>query len=217
MTSLMDAMAAWPAAVVYVIVGLLVGVESLGIPLPGETSVIAGVLLAEHPGSPETSLGIFGASVVGAVIGDTLGYILGRRRGAALLRRLGKRWPKQFSPNRIGYAEHLYVRYGAWAVFFGRFVALLRMLSGPMSGSLRMPYWRFLLANVAGAVAWAGAITLLVRWLGAAAATWIREFGWVMLAVVVVLVVVGIVLAMRSFNRRADAFQAPDSTGTDAR
>ena len=92
----------------------------------------------------------------GAIVGDSIGYAIGRRGGRPLFERLGRRFPKHFGPRHIGRAEHYFDRFGVWAVFVGRFIALLRILAGPLAGALRMPYWRFLVANVLGGIVWAG-------------------------------------------------------------
>lgn len=70
---------------------------------------------------------------------------------------LGGKFPGHFSEANIGMAERSFEKWGMWAVFFGRFVALLRIFAGPLAGVLRMPYWKFLLANVFGGILWAGA------------------------------------------------------------
>lgn len=208
--SLTSLIGALPAGAVYAIVGLLVAVESLGIPVPGETALITGALLSTHPASSiSISIwGVFLAALVGAVVGDSVGYTLGRRMGPGLIDRLSRRFPRHLSEQHVGYARHLFGRYGVAAVFGGRFVALLRILSGPLAGSLAMPYPRFLLANVAGAVGWAGAITLAVHLLGAAAHHWISGAGWVMLVVAVVVGLVASRRAGRVFDNRAQAFWA---------
>ena len=93
-------------------------------------------------------------------------------------------------------ARGLFERHGAWAVFFGRFVALLRILSGPLAATMGMHYGRFLLANAAGGLAWAGGTTAVVYYLGEAAEHYLAEFSWVALAVVA-LAVAGFALRSR--------------------
>ncbi len=66
-----------------------------------------------------------------------------------------------------------------WAVFFGRFVALLRIFAGPLAGVLRMPYWKFLIANVLGGIVWAGGTTAVIYYVGVVAEVWLKRFsGW---------------------------------------
>ena len=80
----------------------------------------------------------------GAIIGDTIGYSIGHRYGMSLFERLSKRFPKHFGPGHVALAKQLFHRWGVWAVFFGRFIALLRILAGPLAGALKMRYLRFL-------------------------------------------------------------------------
>jgi membrane protein DedA with SNARE-associated domain len=70
-----------------------------------------------------------------------------------------------------------------WAVFFGRFVALLRIFAGPLAGVLKMPYWKFLTANVLGGVAWAGGTTAVIYYVGVVAEPWLKRFSYVGLGV----------------------------------
>lgn len=203
LTALISTVPAWAA---YTIVGGLVGIESLGVPVPGETALITGSLLSTHPASRVSITGVFLAAFAGAVIGDSLGYSLGRRMGPSLIDRLSRRFPQHLSQQHIAHARFLFSRYGIAAVFAGRFVALLRILSGPLAGSLAMSYPRFLIANAAGAASWAGLITLTVHLLGSAAHHWISSAGWVLLAATLV---VGLLVsrhAARVFDDRARAY-----------
>jgi membrane protein DedA with SNARE-associated domain len=77
----------------------------------------------------------------------------------------------------VAAAERIFASRGAWAVFFGRFVAVLRILAGPLAGSLRMPYGRFLVANACG-IAWAAGMTYLIWFLGVAAGQWLSWLSW---------------------------------------
>jgi membrane protein DedA with SNARE-associated domain len=151
------------AALAYLVVGLVVGVESMGVPLPGETTLIAAALLASQ--GELDLVWVIGAASLGAIIGDSVGYYLGRRAGRGLFDRLGRR-SRHFSVDRIARAERYFGKYGVWTVFFGRFVALLRIFAGPMAGSLRMPYPRFLSANAAGGIAWSATIGLVAYKVG---------------------------------------------------
>jgi membrane protein DedA with SNARE-associated domain len=148
------------AVLAYLVVGLVIGVESIGVPLPGETTLIAAALLASQ-GQLRIEF-VIGAAAVGAIVGDSIGYYVGRRAGRRLFERLGRRF-HHFSDDRIVRAEKYFHRYGVWTVFFGRFVALLRIFAGPMAGMLRMHYPRFLAANAAGGIAWSTTIGI-VAW-----------------------------------------------------
>jgi membrane protein DedA with SNARE-associated domain len=191
-----------PPLAVYVIVGAVIGIESLGIPLPGEIMLVSAALMSSHHELAVNPIGVGTAAVIGAVVGDSIGYTIGRRFGMPLFDRLGRRFPKHFGPGHVALAERLFERWGARAVFFGRFIALLRILAGPLAGALKMRYPRFLAANVSGAVCWAGGTTALVYFAGVAAERWLSRFSWIAL---VVAVVGGIIAALLLRERTANA------------
>lgn len=174
-----------PPLTVYLVVGVVVGIESLGIPLPGEIVLVAAALLSSRHELAVNPLGVGVAGVVGAAVGDSIGYAVGRRFGLPLFDWLGRRFPRHFGPGHVGLAERIFIRWGSYAVFFGRFIALLRILAGPLAGALKMPYRRFLVANVAGAVCWAGGTTALIYYAGIAAERWLERFSWIALVVAV--------------------------------
>jgi membrane protein DedA with SNARE-associated domain len=91
-----------------------------------------------------------------------------------------------------------------WAVFFGRFVALLRIFAGPLAGVLRMPYWKFLIANVLGGIVWAGGTTAVIYYVGIVAETWLKRFSWLGL-VIAVLFGLGSMLILRRRAAKAEA------------
>ena len=184
-----------PPLAVYLVVGGVVGIESLGVPLPGEIVLVSAALMSSHHDLAVNPVGVGAAAVIGAVIGDSIGYTIGRRFGMPLFDRLGRRFPKHFGPGHVALAERLFNRWGVRAVFFGRFIALLRIFAGPLAGALKMPYPRFLAANVSGGICWAGGTTALVYFAGMAAERWMERFSWITL---VIAVVCGIV---RSPNR----------------
>jgi membrane protein DedA with SNARE-associated domain len=103
-----------------------------------------------------------------------------------MLERVGRRFPRHFGPAHLAHAERKFARYGVWAVFFGRFVALLRILAGPLAGALRVPYRKFLAANAAGGLAWSFGTTFAVFYAGKAAEKWLKGFSWVALVVAIV-------------------------------
>lgn len=170
-----------PPVAVYAVVALVIGAESMGVPLPGELTLISAALLAAS-GVANPWLVAIGASA-GAIGGDSIGYAVGRRGGRRLLERLGRRFPKHFGPAHLARAERVFAKYGVWAVFFGRFVALLRILAGPLAGALRVPYPKFLLANASGGITWSFGTTFVVYFAGHAAERWLNGFGWVALLV----------------------------------
>ncbi|MFE9426254.1 DedA family protein [Kitasatospora sp. NPDC006697] len=176
--------------VVYAVVAGLVFAEDalfVGFVLPGETAaVLGGTIAAAHRG---VSLPVMMAVVVlAAVLGDSVGYAVGRRFGPALLRtRLAVRHEA-----RIGKAQEFIREKGPTAVFFGRFVALFRALVPTLSGVSRMPYGRFLTFNVAGGVLWGVGFTLLGFLAGAAYARVEHLVGTALAVLVAVLVLVGL-------------------------
>ena len=98
-------------------------------------------------------------------------------------------------------AKRLFARWGVWAVFFGRFIALLRILAGPLAGALKMPYRHFLAANASGGLLWAGGTTAVVYYAGLAAERWLSRFSWIAL-VVAVLIGIGMTLLLRERTSR---------------
>ncbi|MCG6868438.1 MAG: DedA family protein [Gammaproteobacteria bacterium] len=121
-------------------------VEGFGIPAPGQTMLMAGAILAARGGM---SIGlVLGLSLLAAVLGNTLGYLLGRWGGRLILGKAG------VSEARMQRVESLFNRYGGGLVFGGRFFDGLRQLSGIVAGTLEMPWWKFSIFNVLGAVAW---------------------------------------------------------------
>jgi membrane protein DedA with SNARE-associated domain len=134
--------------------------ESMGLPFPGETLLLLGGASA---GAGYLEIwGVISAAAGGALVGDTLGYELGRWGGRPLLERYGHL--VYLKPRHLARAEAFIARYGTKAVFFGRFIAILRTYSAFLAGVSRLPYPRFLLFNAAGGILWA----LTYGWLGAA-------------------------------------------------
>jgi membrane protein DedA with SNARE-associated domain len=203
-----------PPLAVYGMVGAVVGIESLGIPLPGEIVLVSAALMSSRHELAVNPIGVGAAAVFGAVIGDSIGYAIGRRLGLPLFDRLGRRFPHHFGPAHVKFAERLFDRWGARAVFFGRFIALLRIFAGPLAGALKMRYARFLLANVSGALCWAGGTTALVYYAGMAAERWLTRFSWIALIVAVVCGVIAAVLLRERTSRaiaELDAEHADES------
>ncbi|MFF8093703.1 DedA family protein [Streptomyces sp. NPDC016675] len=189
-----------PAAAVYAVVGLVIGLESLGIPLPGEIILVSAALLSsQHGGVDPLVLGVCASA--GAVIGDSVGYAIGRKGGRPLLARLGRRFPRHFSDGHIATAERSFQKWGMWAVFFGRFVALLRIFAGPLAGVLRMPYWKFLIANVLGGIVWAGGTTAVIYYVGVVAESWLKRFSWLGLVLAVAIGVTSMLVLKRKAKR----------------
>jgi len=188
-----------PPLAVYLLVGLVIGLESLGVPLPGEITLVSAALLSSRHELAVSPVWIAAAASVGAIGGDTIGYLIGRRWGMPLFARLGRRFPKHFGPSHVAFAEHMFTKYGAWAVFLGRFIALLRIFAGPLAGALRMPYRRFLVANASGGIVWACGTTFVVYQLGVVAERWLTRSSWIGLGLALVAgVAMGLVIKRRT-------------------
>lgn len=141
---------------------LLIYLESLGLPLPGETALIGAVALAYEGQLPLT--GVFVVVVAAAVLGDNTGYLIGRHGGRALLERYGRL--VGLTPARRAWIETLYVRRGPIIVAGARFVVVLRQLNGVVAGAAAMRWSHFLAANIVGALLWTGAWTVLPYMVG---------------------------------------------------
>ena len=167
---------------------VVVMIESFGVPLPGETALIAfGVLAAEGHYSIASVIAVAAA---GAIVGDNLGYwLIGRVGGRALFRRW--HWLNQYSDRVLPRAEALMTRHGGKTVFFGRFVSILRYTVAWVAGLSRMNWWRFLFWNAAGGIVWATAVGLTAYYGGRAAADAIARYGLYAGVVVIVVVIVG--------------------------
>jgi membrane protein DedA with SNARE-associated domain len=188
-----------PPLAVYLVVGLVVGVESLGVPLPGEIVLVTAALMSSRHELDVAPGWIALAATAGAVIGDSIGYGIGRRHGMGLFAWAGRRMPRHFGPSHVLAAERLFARWGVFAVFFGRFIALLRIFAGPLAGALRMHYPRFLVANVLGGICWAAGTTFAVYLLGIVAERWLQRFSWIGLVVAVVAgLTIGVVVKRRT-------------------
>jgi membrane protein DedA with SNARE-associated domain len=204
-----------PPLAVYLLVGGVVGIESLGVPLPGEIVLVSAALMSSHHDLAVNPVGVGAAAVIGAVVGDSIGYSIGRRFGLPLFDRLGRRLPKHFGPGHVALAELLFSRWGVRAVFFGRFIALLRIFAGPLAGALKMHYPRFLAANVSGAICWAGGTTALVYFAGMAAERWLQRFSWIALVIAVVVGITAAILLRERTSRAITELEAEHQRDAD--
>lgn len=199
-----------PAVSIYALVGVVIGLESLGIPLPGEIVLVSAALLSSQHGELDpVVLGI--CATAGAIIGDSIGYAIGRKGGRPLLAWLERKFPKHFSAANVASAERSFQKWGMWAVFFGRFVALLRIFAGPLAGVLRMPYWKFLIANVLGGIVWAGGTTAVIYYIGVVAEDWLKRFSYFGLAIAVLIGVGSMLLVKRRAKKSAAASSAAEA------
>src|SRR5579863_150936 len=136
----------------------LVGLESLGIPLPGETILVAAGTYVGHTHKLNVWL-IFVVAAAGAVLGDNVGFWIGDKGGYRLLRKYGRYIRVDETEIKIG--RYIFDRHGGKVVFFGRFVSVLRTYAAFLAGTNQMRWRSFLVFNVAGGVAWAAIYSFL--------------------------------------------------------
>jgi membrane protein DedA with SNARE-associated domain len=175
---------------------LIVALESGGIPLPGETSLVtAGVLASRGHFEIEAVIAVAAA---GAIAGDNGGYWVGRTGGRRLLLRYA--WLRRYAERVLPAGERFFKRHGGKAVFLGRFIAILRITAAWLAGISHMTWWRFLFWNAFGGIAWAALVGLIAFYFGHAAADAIGRFGLIgagAVGVVAALVVGGVHLWRR--------------------
>lgn len=140
-----------------------VAVESLGIPLPGETMLVTAAVYAGATGKLSIELVLL-CSMAGAIIGDNIGFMIGRGGGLRLLRRYGRY--VRIDERRIKLGRYLFLRHGGKVVFFGRFTAVLRTYAAFLAGTLHMDWKRFLFFNASGGIIWSLVFGLGAYWLG---------------------------------------------------
>jgi membrane protein DedA with SNARE-associated domain len=179
----------------------LVAAESLGVPLPGETALIfAGTYAGTtHHLNPWL---IFAVASAAAIIGDNIGFWIGDKGGYRLARRYGSK--VRLDERKLKTARYLFDRHGVLVVFFGRFVSVLRTYAAFLAGTSRMRWRKFLPANAAGGIVWAGIYTavsyLAGNWLQRASGT----IDWILGGAAVVAIVAGWLLLRRQAGRLAD-------------
>lgn len=185
----------------YWAVMLFVGVESVGIPFPGETMLLAAAIYAGTTHNLDIALVIAAAST-GAVLGDNIGFWFGREFGYELVLRHGRYIHLDQTKMKLG--MYLFRRHGGKVVFFGRFVAVLRAFAALLAGINQMDWRRFLAFNLAGGVAWATILGTAGFIFGKQARHLLGAAGMVILLAAVVLLVVAF-LAIRRNQRRLEA------------
>jgi membrane protein DedA with SNARE-associated domain len=177
----------------------LVAIESAGIPLPGETALIAAALLSQSGDLHHSIEVVIAVAAAGAIVGDNVGYWLGREGGRALL----EKTPiiRDHFERVLPRAEEFFRRHGPKAVFIGRFIAILRVTAAWLAGISRMPWWRFVIWNAAGGIAWAALVGIVAYEAGRAAADAIGRYGLYAAIVIAVAAVVGF-FGFRLWRRR---------------
>lgn len=135
----------------YFAIFFVICLESMGLPLPGESLLIASAIYAATTGKLGIEWIVLSAAV-GAIMGDNFGYLIGQRLGRPALEKYGPRIGLTVPRQRLG--QFLFFKYGGVVVFFGRFIAFLRVFAALLAGSNRMPWGRFLMWNALGGIAW---------------------------------------------------------------
>ena len=191
----------------YPLLFVVVMAESSGLPVPGETALITAGMLASS-GKLKIELVIVIAATA-AIVGDNIGYLIGRKGGRWLLERPGAFQRQRQEVLLIG--EPFFERHGPKAVFFGRFILGLRVWASWLAGATRMPWRSFLFWNALGGICWATAIGLIAYFLGRSASNAIQTFGLFGLAAAVLALVGLFVMHRRARRARARRDPAPEA------
>jgi membrane protein DedA with SNARE-associated domain len=184
----------------YWVVFAVVGLESMGLPLPGETTLITAALFAQRTGRLDI-VGLVAAASAGAILGDNLGYYIGREGGWRALRWLSKRI--RINQRSLKLARYLFMKHGGKVVFFGRFVAVLRVFAAFLAGVSLMPWDRFLVFNAAGGIVWAALYGFGTFALGDAFSRLAGPAAWA-LGVVTAAVIILVFIRVRRDRRRLE-------------
>jgi membrane protein DedA with SNARE-associated domain len=187
----------------------IIGLESMGIPSPGETALVAAAVLAS-----QGKLQIWLVILIGAcsaIVGDNVGYFLGRRLGREVLEAKGP-----FHTHRrkaLAAGDRFFARHGAWTVFLGRWIALIRIATAWLAGINEMRFAQFFVWNAFGGITWAVTYGLVGYYGGHAAAHVLSQVG-IVGAIVLAVFVVGFLLYLR-FHREPGV-DDPDTSGDQA-
>ncbi|HEV7189240.1 MAG TPA: DedA family protein [Blastococcus sp.] len=189
-----------PPLIALALVFLLPALEAsafVGVLLPGEIGVILGGVLANQHKLPLAAVLV--AGIAGAIIGDSIGYWVGKRYGERILAKLPNRMLK---PEHVERAEESVRKFGGKAVFVGRFTAALRALVPGMAGMARIHYGRFLAWNALGGAVWAAAFVILGYLAGSQYKTIEHYANYIGLGL---LAAIGVFLLVRHRRQRAEA------------
>jgi membrane protein DedA with SNARE-associated domain len=185
----------------YYAVFVLVGAESLGIPLPGETALILAAVYAgqQHRLDPWALWGVASAA---AIIGDNIGFWVGDKGGYPLARKYGSKIG--LDERKLKTARYLFARYGGKVVFFGRWVSILRAYAAFLAGTSKMRWYRFLIANALGGITWAAVYTFAAYMLGDSFRHLSHTLDWAIGGVAVIAIVVVALVLRRQFGRLSE-------------
>lgn len=199
----MPALIKLPAHLGYVILFALVSAESGGAPVPGESALIAAGVLANHGGF-HVEL-VIAVAAAAAIVGDNIGYLIGRSRGRRLLERPG--FMEGYRRSVLEKGDPFFDKHGPKAVFLGRWILGLRVAAAWLAGINRMPWPTFLFWNGLGGVAWATSVGLLAFYLGPAAEQIFKDLG--VIAVVVAVLAVVAYVAWRHTRQSGETTPTP--------
>ena len=184
----------------YLIIGAGVMIENAGIPIPGETMMIAASILSSTGRLDPYSVIASGAT--GAIIGDNIGYWAGRVGGRKLLDRISEKF--SFVEYALKRTENYFKIYGAVTVLLARFVTGIRIFAGPLAGVAGMDFKRFFVFNAVGAIVWAGVLVFGIMYLGTMYTSYIKDYEYAnyiiygLLALVLLFITVKILRKMRT-------------------
>jgi membrane protein DedA with SNARE-associated domain len=182
-------------------VAIAVGLGSMGVPVPGETALVAAAVYAGT--THHLNIGwVIASAAVGAIIGDNIGFWIGRVLGFRFLLRYGRY--VGLNEGRLKLGQYLFLRHGGKVVFFGRFIAVLRALAALLAGVNRMRWPRFLFFNAAGGIVWAAGYGVIAYVLGSTAQQLLGEIGLAVGAVAVAVIIVAVVVGRRHMQRLKD-------------
>ncbi|MBW4693984.1 MAG: DedA family protein [Lyngbya sp. HA4199-MV5] len=185
--------------------------ESLGLPIPGETVTLAGGFLA---GNDQLNYWyVLADAALGATIGGNAGYWIGRRGGWPLLLKVGQVF--RIGEERLDGLKRQFSENAAKTVFLGRFIALLRTFASPLAGIVQMPYWQFSIYNTLGALTWASVMVTLSYFAGQFVplekmVAWAGQFAFVTLFIAIAWIVVPLWLESRKVKELVKDEVQPD-------
>jgi membrane protein DedA with SNARE-associated domain len=189
----------------YLAVFLIVGLESVGIPLPGETVLIAAATYAATTGRLDIWI-IFLAATAGAILGDNLGYWIGYRGGYKLARKYGHKI--RLDERKLKVGRYIFDRHGGKVVFFGRFVSVLRTFAAFLAGTVHMAWPRFLAYNASGGVVWAAIFSFGFYIAGNTLEKLSGTVNVVLISLAVLVVIAVFLIVRRQTNLLADKAEA---------
>lgn len=195
-----DGIETWVANWGYAAIFLAVLLGNIGVPLPEESIILLSGYLAWRGTLSLPAVIIVG--ILSAIVGDNLGYWIGREGGRPLLLRYGRYC--FVSRRQLRRAEQFFTRHGHWAVFFGRFVAGIRFLAGPLAGISRMRFGQFFAFNASGAVVYVSAVTLIGYGAGSRLHTVLADFKRAEHFIVLGVVILLVGLAWRFLGRKKE-------------